>query len=121
MVLMGSGALAAEECVDALLARGEKVGLVNVHLFRPFFAAAFVEALPSTVKAIAVLDRTKEPGSAGEPLYQDVLTALNEAGRTATATGGRRTLRSREQRIHAGHGRFGVFASWRIPSRATIS
>jgi len=79
VVLMGSGSLAAEECVEALRARGEKVGLINVHLFRPFSARAFVEAIPRTVRAIAVLDRTKEPGSAGEPLYQDVVTALHEA------------------------------------------
>ncbi len=99
VVLMGSGALAAEECVDALTARGEKVGLVNVHLYRPFSAAAFVNALPSTVKAIAVLDRTKEPGSAGEPLYLDVLTAIEEAGalpRRPRVIGGRYGLASKE-------------------------
>ena len=79
VVLMGSSALAAEECVEALRARGEKVGLINVHLFRPFSAKAFVDALPRTVRAIAVLDRTKEPGSAGEPLYQDVVMALHES------------------------------------------
>jgi pyruvate-ferredoxin/flavodoxin oxidoreductase len=78
VVLMGSSALAAEECVEALVARGEKVGLINVHLFRPFAPKAFVDALPRTVRAIAVLDRTKEPGSTGEPLYQDVITALHE-------------------------------------------
>ena len=66
------------------MARGEKVGVVNVHLFRPFSAAAFVNALPSTVKAIAVLDRTKEPGSAGEPLYLDVLTAIAGSRRAST-------------------------------------
>jgi pyruvate-ferredoxin/flavodoxin oxidoreductase len=98
IVLMGSSALAAEECVDALLARGEKVGLVNVHLFRPFSAVAFVAALPATVKAMAVLDRTKEPGSAGEPLYQDVLTALNEAAEMPMprVVGGRYGLASKE-------------------------
>ncbi len=79
VVLMGSSALAAEECVEALRARGEKVGLINVHLFHPFSAKAFVDALPRTVRAIAVLDRTKEPGSAGEPLYQDVIMALHES------------------------------------------
>ncbi len=79
VVLMGSSALAAEECVEALVARGEKVGLVNVHLFRPFSPKLFVDTLPRTVRAIAVLDRTKEPGSAGEPLYQDVVTALHES------------------------------------------
>ena len=99
VVLMGSGALAAEECVEALQARGEKVGLVNVHLFRPFSVSAFVAALPPSVRSIAVLDRTKEPGSAGEPLYQDVLTALNEAGnfeRSPRVIGGRYGLASKE-------------------------
>jgi pyruvate-ferredoxin/flavodoxin oxidoreductase len=78
IVLMGSSALAAQECVEALLARGEKVGVVNVHLFRPFAARSFVNALPRSAKTIAVLDRTKEPGSAGEPLYMDVISALVE-------------------------------------------
>jgi len=99
VVLMGSGAQAAEECVDALTARGEKAGLVNVHLFRPFSAAAFVNALPSTVKAIAVLDRTKEPGSSGEPLYLDVLNAIEETGafsQRPRVVGGRYGLASKE-------------------------
>jgi pyruvate-ferredoxin/flavodoxin oxidoreductase len=78
LVLMGSGNGAASETVDALTARGERVGLVNVRLFRPFDAAAFVGSLPASVRAIAVLDRTKEPGALGEPLYQDVVTALAE-------------------------------------------
>ncbi|GIK72843.1 MAG: pyruvate-flavodoxin oxidoreductase [Chloroflexota bacterium] len=78
IVIMGSGAEAAHETVDWLNARGEKVGLIKVRLFRPFSVEHFVKALPETVKAIAVLDRTKEPGAAGEPLYQDVLTALAE-------------------------------------------
>ena len=78
VVLMGSGAEAAHEAVEYLAAKGEKVGLLKVRLFRPFDVRAFVAALPKTVEAIAVLDRTKEPGSAGEPLYQDVLTALAE-------------------------------------------
>ncbi len=99
IVLIGSSALAAEECVDALLARGEKVGIVNVHLFRPFSTQAFVDALPRTVKAIAALDRTKEPGSAGEPLYLDVVSALVEAGafeRMPRVIGGRYGLASKE-------------------------
>ena len=99
VVVMGSGALAAEECVEALLQKGEKVGLVNVHLFRPFSAQALVDALPGTVRAIAVLDRTKEPGSSGEPLYQDVLVALQEAGnfaKTPRVIGGRYGLASKE-------------------------
>ncbi|MDR3736900.1 MAG: pyruvate:ferredoxin (flavodoxin) oxidoreductase [Acidobacteriaceae bacterium] len=78
IILMGSGAEAAEEAVDALLKSGEKVGVVKVRLFRPFDTKAFLASLPATVKSIAVLDRTKEPGSAGEPLYQDVMTVLAE-------------------------------------------
>ena len=79
IVLMGSGAGAVEETVQALLARGERVGLVKVRLFRPFSAEHLLAALPDTVKAIAVLDRTKEPGSMGEPLYLDVAAAVLEA------------------------------------------
>ncbi len=79
IVLMGSGAEAAHETVDFLNAQGEKVGVLKVRLYRPFDAQRFVEALPASVKAIAVLDRTKEPGSAGEPLYLDCVTALYEA------------------------------------------
>ena len=76
IVLMGSGLGATEEAVEAMMAKGEKVGMIKVRLFRPFDTAALVAALPKTVKSIAVLDRTKEPGSAGEPLYQDVVTAV---------------------------------------------
>jgi pyruvate-ferredoxin/flavodoxin oxidoreductase len=79
IVIMGSGAEAVHETVDVLNARGEKVGLLKVRLFRPFSVPHFIAALPTAVKTIAVLDRTKEPGSAGEPLYQDVLTAVSEA------------------------------------------
>jgi pyruvate-ferredoxin/flavodoxin oxidoreductase len=99
IVLMGSSALAAEECVEALAARGEKVGIVNVHLFRPFAAKFFAGTLPPTVKAIAALDRTKEPGSAGEPLYMDVVTALAESDafeKTPRVIGGRYGLASKE-------------------------
>jgi pyruvate-ferredoxin/flavodoxin oxidoreductase len=78
LVLMGSGVGAAEEAVEALVERGEKVGLLKVRLYRPFAAAAFLAALPATTNNIAVLDRTKEPGALGEPLYQDVVTALVE-------------------------------------------
>ncbi len=78
VVLMGSGAETAVETALHLTEQGEKVGVINVHLYRPFSVKHFLEALPPTVKAIAVLDRTKEPGSAGEPLYQDVVTAINE-------------------------------------------
>lgn len=78
IVLMGSGCEAVHETVDYLKDRGEKVGVLKVRLYRPFDVVRFVAALPSTVKAIAVLDRTKEPGSAGEPLYLDVVNAIHE-------------------------------------------
>jgi len=79
MVLMGSAAGAAGEAVDRMVGEGERVGLVVVRLFRPFPAAALLEAIPPTVRSIAVLDRTKEPGALGEPLFQDVITAMAEA------------------------------------------
>jgi pyruvate-ferredoxin/flavodoxin oxidoreductase len=78
IVLMGSGAGAAEETVAALNKRGDKVGLLKVRMFRPFPVAAFFEALPKSVRAISVLDRTKEPGSPGEPMYMDVVTSFAE-------------------------------------------
>jgi pyruvate-ferredoxin/flavodoxin oxidoreductase len=78
VVLMGSGVGAAQQAMETLVAAGERVGLLKVRLFRPFPAAQFVAALPSTVRSIAVLDRTKEPGAPGEPLYLDVLAALAE-------------------------------------------
>lgn len=79
IVIMGSGAETVEQTVKNLANRGEKVGVVNVHLYRPFSIEHFIQALPSTVKMIAVLDRTKEPGSTGEPMYQDVITAVSES------------------------------------------
>jgi len=79
VVIMGSGAEAVHEMVDWLNAHGEKVGVIKVRLYRPFVVPAFIETLPKTVRAIAVMDRTKEPGSIGEPLYMDVVTALSEA------------------------------------------
>src|SRR6185436_4194767 len=79
IVLMGSGAETVHETVDHLVARGEKVGVVKVRLYRPFSAAAFLAALPKSARGIAVLDRTKEPGAPGDPLYLDVVTALAEA------------------------------------------
>src|SRR5208337_210208 len=85
IVLMGSGCEAAHETVDYLVKKGEKIGVLKVRLYRPFDLSRFVEALPASVKSIAVLDRTKEPGGAGEPLYQDCLTAILEemsSGRT---------------------------------------
>jgi len=79
VVMMGSGAEAMDETVNYLVAKGEKVGMIKVRLFRPFSVEHFVKVLPETVKAIAVLDRTKEPGAIGEPLYEDVRTAIGEA------------------------------------------
>jgi pyruvate-ferredoxin/flavodoxin oxidoreductase len=82
LVLMGSGCETAEETINYLVARGEKVGMVKVRLYRPFASDLFLAALPPTTQAIAVLDRTKEPGSAGEPLYLDVVTAVYEGQAT---------------------------------------
>ncbi len=97
VILMGSGCEAAEETVDYLAKKGEKVGLLKVRLYRPFDAARFAAALPKSAKAIAVLDRTKEPGAMGEPLYQDVVTALRETGRNVpVVVGGRYGLSSKE-------------------------
>ncbi|MBO5772193.1 MAG: pyruvate:ferredoxin (flavodoxin) oxidoreductase, partial [Clostridia bacterium] len=96
IVLMGSGAEAVEETVNFLVARGEKVGALKVRLYRPFATEKFLKALPKTVKKIAVLDRTKEPGSLGEPLYLDVVTALAEKRRKVTVVGGRYGLGSKE-------------------------
>ncbi len=79
IIVMGSGAETVHETVEHLVKQGEKVGVLKVRLFRPFDIKAFVTALPSTVKAIAVLDRTKEPGAIGDPLYEDVRTAVGEA------------------------------------------
>src|SRR5262249_4284319 len=102
LILMGSGAGAAEEAVDALQKAGKKVGLLKVRLFRPFAAEAFLAAIPKTVRSIAVLDRTKEPGSLGEPLYQDVLSvymerhAANPSAGVPRILGGRYGLSSKE-------------------------
>src|SRR5581483_5418730 len=104
IVVMGSGAEVAQETVDYLNARGQKVGLLKVRLYRPFCVKSFMEALPATVKQIAVLDRTKESGAIGEPLYLDVVSALNEGlkhgyGNLKTApkvVGGRYGLSSKE-------------------------
>ena len=96
IVLMGSGAEAAHECVEALRRNGEKVGMVKVRLYRPFSMERFVEALPETVKSIAVLDRTKEPGSAGEPMYLDCVNAVVETRRRIRVVGGRYGLSSKD-------------------------
>ena len=86
IVVMGSGAETTEETANFLAAQGEKVGVIKVRLFRPFSVAHFLHALPPSVRAIAVLDRTKEPGSAGEPLYQDVVTAIAESQKSKGKT-----------------------------------
>lgn len=97
IVMMGSGCEAAHETVDWLNARGENVGLLKVRLYRPFAARLFIEALPASTRAIAVLDRTKEPGASGEPLYLDCVSALFEQGRRELrAVGGRYGLSSKE-------------------------
>ena len=104
IILMGSGAGAVEETIQHLNARGEKLGLLKVRLYRPFAADAFLAALPATVKSIAVLDKTKEPGALGEPLYQDVVTSFSESfsngdsrfARQPRIIGGRYGLSSKE-------------------------
>jgi pyruvate-ferredoxin/flavodoxin oxidoreductase len=96
VVMMGSGCETAEETVETLCKQGEKIGLLKVRLYRPFSISHFIESLPASVKAIAVLDRTKEPGSTGEPLYQDVVTALSEAQKYVRVIGGRYGLSSKE-------------------------
>ena len=96
IVAMGSICDVAEEVIDYLMAAGEKVGLVKVRLYRPFVAEKLVEALPKTTKKIAVLDRTKEPGALGEPLYLDVVTALARCGVSIPVVGGRYGLGSKD-------------------------
>ena len=100
VILMGSGCETVEETVQHLVARGERVGLVKVRLYRPFDAQAFCQCLPDSARAVAVLDRTKEPGADGEPLYKDVVTALareaSRGRRMPVVVGGRFGLSSRE-------------------------
>ncbi len=97
IVAMGSVCDVTEEVIDYLNAHGQKVGLVKVRLYRPFSAKHLLDAIPATAKTVAVLDRTKEPGSQGEPLYMDVVTALANAGRTDVAViGGRYGLGSKD-------------------------
>ena len=104
IILMGSGADVAQEAIEYLVSKGEKIGMLKVHLYRPFSVEHFIAALPATVKSIAVLDRTKEPGSTGEPLYMDVVTAVAEVMASGNAPfnsfpkiiGGRYGLSSKE-------------------------
>ncbi len=104
IVMMGSGAETAEETIEHLVGQGEKVGLIKVRLYRPFDTLALVNSLPASVRGVAVLDRTKEPGSAGEPLYLDVVSALADilpGGQAPlksmpTVIGGRYGLSSKE-------------------------
>jgi pyruvate-ferredoxin/flavodoxin oxidoreductase len=110
IVMMGSGAETAHETVDWLVSRGERVGLVKVRLYRPFSAQDFLAALPATVRAIAVLDRTKEPGSVGEPLYLDIVSAIAEE----RATGGT----TRRADVHVIGGRFGLASKEFTPAMA---
>ena len=97
IVIMGSGAETVHETVEYLTRRSEKVGLIKVRLFRPFSVKSFLDAIPATARALAVLDRTKEPGGVGEPLYQDVVTCLREGNHSMeTVIGGRYGLSSKE-------------------------
>ena len=97
IIAMGSICNVAEEVIDYMLKQGEKVGLIKVHLYRPWRADKLLAAIPATCKKIAVLDRTKEPGSLGEPLYMDVVTSLAGAGRNdIIVTGGRYGLGSKD-------------------------
>lgn len=128
IVLMGSGAETAQEAVEALNERGEKVGMVKVRLYRPFDVRRFVEALPATVRSVAILDRTKEPGSAGEPLYLDCVTALAEGlanGWCRMATmprviGGRYGLSSKEFTPAMVRGIFDHLAAEKLRNHFTI-
>lgn len=119
IILMGSAIGTCEEVVDELLTRGEKVGVLKVRLYRPFSAKHLLQALPDSVRTVAVLDRTKEPGAQAEPLYLDVMTALAEAfnnGERETlprVIGGRYGLSSKE---------FGPTVYWRyLPSSTRLN
>ena len=97
VIIMGSGAETVETVVEDLVARGERVGVIKVRLFRPFAVDGFIHALPASVHAIAVMDRTKEPGAIGDPLFLDIVAALNEDGRLhPKVIGGRYGLASKE-------------------------
>ena len=110
IVVMGSAVGAVEETVDVLVERGERVGVVTVRLYRPFSAEAFLATLPRSARVVAVLDRTKEPGASGEPLFQDVVTVLADAAADARpmprVIGGRYGLSSKG--VHRGDGQGGL-------------
>ena len=128
IILMGSGAGAVEETIKYLNAQGEKLGLLKVRMYRPFAADAFLAALPATTKSIAVLDRTKEPGALGEPLYQDIVTAFSEAFSSGTAPfakqpriiGGRYGLSSKEFTPAMAKGVFDELKKAQLKNRFTI-
>jgi pyruvate-ferredoxin/flavodoxin oxidoreductase len=96
IVAMGSFCDTAEETIDYMLAKGEKVGLIKVRLYRPFVTDKFLAAIPATCKQIAVMDRTKEPGAIGEPLYMDVITSLSSSDKKIKVVGGRYGLGSKD-------------------------
>jgi pyruvate-ferredoxin/flavodoxin oxidoreductase len=114
IVMMGSGAETAHETIDWMNSRGERVGLVKVRLYRPFSVHDFLEALPASVQAIAVLDRTKEPGAIGEPLYLDVVSALQEA---ALAPAQNRPIQRSQPRVIGG--RYGLSSKEFSPAMVT--
>ena len=89
IILMGSATDAAREAIDYLNANGQKVGMISVHLYRPFSVKHLLASVPKSVKRIAVLDRTKEPGAMGEPLYQDICSIFKEIGSDIPIVGGR--------------------------------
>lgn len=125
IVVLGSAWGTTKEAVDALVARGEKVGVVTLRLYRPFPVAALIQALPPTVRSIAVLDRTKEPGSNGEPLFADVLVAAAEntahfSGGMPTVIGGRYGLSSKEYTPAMAAGVFAELASPTPKPRFTV-
>ena len=96
IILMGSACEAAKEAIDYLISQGKKVGMVNVHLYRPFSVKYLLAAVPKSVKKVAVLDRTKEPGAEGEPLYLDVKSAFYDVENRPLIVGGRYGLGSAE-------------------------
>ena len=121
IIAMGSVCDTAAEVIDYLTAKGEKVGLVKVRLYRPFSAERLLAAIPETAKKIAVLDRTKEPGSQGEPLYMDVVTAFSRLGRQATIIGGRYGLGSKDTPPRSLAAVYAELAKGRPKERFTLS